>query len=108
MLDLTNLKMITDGDQTMLNSLLDEFLHSTDIDLKALQTALDQQKHESIARLSHRIKGAAAIIGAEELVNLTQQLETTSHQFNLNQSSHLLDQITLCYQNVSEEIRHYK
>ena len=107
MLDLTNLQLITDGNKTLLSSLLAEFVRTTDDDLKALSYAINNQQHDSIARLSHRIKGAAAIVGASELVELTAELEAADYQSNLNNSSELLKRIIHCYENISEEINHY-
>ncbi|MET4710377.1 Hpt domain-containing protein [Endozoicomonas lisbonensis] len=107
MLDLTNLQLITDGNKTLLNSLLTEFIRTTDDDLKELNNAIKDQQHDSIIRLSHRIKGAAAIVGASELVELTAELEAAGCQSGLNNSLELLKRIMHCYENVSEEINHY-
>ena len=107
MLDLTNLRMITNGNKTLLNGLLTEFIRTTDHDLKELSSAITDQQYDSIARLSHRIKGAAAIVGASELVELTTELEAADYQSNLNNSSELLKRIIHCYENISEEINHY-
>ena len=108
MLDLTNLQMITNGNKTMLNALLTEFISTTDHDLKELSSAINDQQHDSIARLSHRIKGAAAIVGASELVELTAKLEAAGYQSGQDNPSDLLQRIIHCYKNVSEEINHYK
>ena len=108
MLDLNNLQLITDGNKAMLNTLLSEFVRTTDSDLKELSNAVNQQQYDQVTRLSHRIKGAAAIVGASELAELTGELESTGKQTNPDHSSRLLNKIIDCYNDVSKEINHYK
>ncbi|AMO57834.1 hypothetical protein GZ77_12885 [Endozoicomonas montiporae] len=108
MLDLTNLQQITDGNRAMLNSLLSEFVRTTDSDLKDLANAVSSQQKDLITRLSHRIKGAASIVGASELAELTGELETKGKQAHPDDSSELLNKIIDCYNDVSKEIDLYK
>lgn len=108
MLDLSNLKTITDGNAAMLQSFLAEFTRTTELDLNELKQAIEHRDNKSIARLSHRIKGAAAIVGASELAELSSQLERSGKQNQMPQSAQLFDELSRSYKKVSEEIEHYQ
>lgn len=108
MIDLSSLLLITDGDEALLNALLTEFIRTTDSDLSALQSAVEHQDSESVAQLAHRIKGAASIIGATQLVKLVDTLENAGRNRELEQLIPLLSETEDCYKNISTEISHYK
>ena len=108
MLDLSNLKTITDGNAAMLLSFLAEFTRTTELDLNELQQAIEHRDSKSVARLSHRIKGAAAIVGASQLVELSSQLEKAGQINQMSQSAQLFNELSQSYRKVSEEIERYK
>ena len=107
MLDLTNLRQITDDDAAMMHALLDEFIRTTDDDAAQLKKAVESQELSQISFFSHRIRGSAAIVGAKELMKLSDELEQAGKMNNAEQFSALLDRIHHCYQQVSAEISRY-
>ena len=107
MLDLTNLRKITDNDANMIHSLLDEFIRTTDDDAAQLTRAVENGESSRISFFSHRIKGSAAIVGAKELMMLSDELEQAGRMNKAEQFSVLLDRIDQCYQQISEEVNRY-
>ncbi|KEQ18890.1 Hpt domain-containing protein [Endozoicomonas numazuensis] len=105
MIDLGNLQQLTEGDAPLMKTLLDEFLNTTEEDLKCLDTAVEHEKSSEIASLAHRIKGSSMIVGASQLIQLTTELEEAGKQAENDKFSALLSDIRKCYNGVSEAIR---
>ncbi|MRI32176.1 hypothetical protein EOPP23_04090 [Endozoicomonas sp. OPT23] len=104
MINLDSLNELTDGDSTLLGSLLDEFLNTTETDLQSLKEGVEKGYSDKVASLSHRIKGSSMIVGAEKLTRLTQDLETAGQQANTDVFSPLLSEIEEVYSQVVEAI----
>ena len=75
MLDLNNLKDITDGDSELLDELLQTFIQTTREDMLNLKTAVNNRQNPLIADAAHRIKGGAAIVGANQLFSMADDME---------------------------------
>ena len=80
MLDLTNLSMIAKSDNNLINELIKTFMQTTRDDIKHLELAIDQHQTKEISGLAHRIKGGAAIVGANQLYLLAENLEQSPRQ----------------------------
>ena len=76
MLNLDYLKQIANGEMAQVKELLTTFFLVTQEDITNLKSAINNQQHSLVASISHRIKGAAIIVGARELAALTADLET--------------------------------
>ncbi|MGI9283332.1 MAG: Hpt domain-containing protein [Endozoicomonas sp.] len=105
MIDLGNLQQLTEGDAPLMKTLLDEFLNTTEEDLKSLDRAIKQKLSSEIAGLAHRIKGASMIVGASQMIQLTTELEEAVKQADSGKFDSLLSDIRECYNGVSEAIR---
>ena len=75
MLNLDNIKDIVDGDQELLNELLSTFFQATREDILNLHAAVNNHQTSLVNSLAHRIKGGAAMIGAEQLAELAGDIE---------------------------------
>lgn len=80
MINLENLHQITDGDEALLEELLTTFFQSTREDILNLKAAVNNQQTPLIVNFAHRIKGGAAIVGAEQLAILAGDLEQSGQQ----------------------------
>ena len=80
MLNLENLNQVADGDQALLEELLSTFFQSTREDILNLKAAINNQQSPLIASLAHRIKGGAAIAGADQLASLAGDIEHSGQQ----------------------------
>lgn len=80
MLDLDKLSMITDSDDDLINKLIRTFLETTREDIEHLELAINKHRVKEISNLTHRIKGGAAIVGANQLYQLTENLEKNPWQ----------------------------
>jgi HPt (histidine-containing phosphotransfer) domain-containing protein len=67
---------LTRGDAAETRELLDDFLASTTADLAALEAARDAGDLAGVTREAHKMKGAARSIGAGELGEAADALET--------------------------------
>ncbi|WP_257285017.1 Hpt domain-containing protein [Endozoicomonas sp. SESOKO1] len=80
MINLENLHQITDGDEVLLEELLSTFFQSTREDILNLKAAVNNQQTTLVAKFAHRIKGGAAIVGAEQLAIIAGDLEQSGQQ----------------------------
>ncbi len=80
MLNLENLNQVVDGDEALLEELLSTFFQSTREDILNLKTAVNNRQNVLIVSFAHRIKGGAAIVGADQLASLAGDLEYSGQQ----------------------------
>ncbi|HET7487531.1 MAG TPA: ATP-binding protein [Acidimicrobiales bacterium] len=74
----TPLDELAGGDAGLAAALLADFVATTDDDLGALAAAVDAGDRAGARRLAHRIKGAARIVGAEDLAQAAGRLEAAA------------------------------
>ncbi len=104
MINLNSLNELTDGDSELLDSLLNEFLNTTEADIRSLKEGIDHGYADKVASLSHRIRGSSMIVGATKLTQLTQDLEVAGQQANTDVFIPLFTQIEEVYGRVVEAI----
>ncbi|WP_252178940.1 Hpt domain-containing protein [Endozoicomonas sp. 4G] len=105
MIDLGNLQQLTEDDAPLMQTLLNEFLNTTEDDLKSLDKAVEKQMHHEIASLAHRIKGSFMMVGASQLIQLSDELEAAGKHAENDKIESLLSDIKACYRKVSEAIK---
>nr|WP_240980186.1 ATP-binding protein [Ramlibacter agri] len=69
------LELISGGDRQLEGRILEEFLQANEEDLAQLQAATDAYDTREVARLAHRVMGAAQTLGATELRHACRGLE---------------------------------
>jgi len=74
-LDPEVLAQLTGGDPDEARALLLEYLEATDVDLSGAEQARTAGDLPQLARQAHKIKGAARLVGAEELAAIAAELE---------------------------------
>ena len=77
MLNLEPLIKIIGNDEKSLNSLINTFLKTTKEDIRNLESAVNNRQDKLVREIAHRIKGGAAIIGAETLATLADSMESS-------------------------------
>jgi two-component system, NarL family, sensor histidine kinase EvgS len=77
-LDPDVLASLTHDDPAETRALLDDFLDSSRTDLATLERAVAEHDHPGATREAHKIKGAARIVGALELADAADALETAA------------------------------
>jgi len=75
-IDLAQLRELTGGDTAMERVVLAEFLRSSRNDAAELHAALAAGELERATRIAHRLKGAAASVGANVLRRMCDEIET--------------------------------
>lgn len=74
-LDAQVLTELTGGDVREIRTLLKEYLDATAIDLNGMQQAREAGDPVQLARQAHKVKGAAKLVGAQELAQAAADLE---------------------------------
>jgi signal transduction histidine kinase/DNA-binding response OmpR family regulator len=82
LLDAVTLDELSGGDAELAASVVADFVETTRADLEALRVALDGQEADEVRRQAHRIKGAARIVGAREIVRPAEQVEVLADEGN--------------------------
>jgi HPt (histidine-containing phosphotransfer) domain-containing protein len=72
------LQSLTGGDDADLHALLDDYLASTREDLAGLEAARTGGDLPALTRQAHKLKGAARIVGALELADASERLESAA------------------------------
>jgi two-component system sensor histidine kinase EvgS len=82
LLDPAMLDELTGGDADLAASLVADFVATTQADLRALEVALSARELDQVRRQAHRIKGAARIVGAHEIVGPAERIEALAGAAN--------------------------
>ncbi len=79
-IDLTFLEQTFDGQQDAIVEVLKDFVKPSVQCREEVESALSQQSLEGVAQGSHKLKSAARSIGAHDLANVCEEIETASRQ----------------------------
>ncbi|MFB2668642.1 ATP-binding protein [Shewanella xiamenensis] len=74
---------LTGGNDSLFTQLLTELLSANESDLVELRVAVNENRFSDAKSIAHKIKGAAKIIAATELVSACEYLEQTKNISNL-------------------------
>jgi HPt (histidine-containing phosphotransfer) domain-containing protein len=88
-----------------LYSILDTFLRHTPERLAALATAAASGSGIEIAKAAHVFRGAAATIGARQLAELLERVETTGRAGELEEARDYFEQVSPIAHSVIEYLR---
>lgn len=78
MFNIDALYLLSGRDGVRIRLLLEELLCSNRQDLRALVELREEDGPQAFAEIAHRIKGAARIVGAHELIQQCEKLEHAS------------------------------
>ncbi len=89
-LDLERLERVSRGKVSLQKRLLQAFIEATQTDLDNLRTALDDRDGDRLSEIAHRLKGAAANVGATVMAEQSADLEQAAKEQNFEQvESHM-------------------
>ncbi|PCJ96613.1 MAG: hypothetical protein COA45_10910 [Zetaproteobacteria bacterium] len=74
-IDISHFEMFTDGDPALEKELLDLFFSQAELGLSELQESLDENNNDRWEQAAHRLKGAAANLGAALLASACEKAE---------------------------------
>jgi HPt (histidine-containing phosphotransfer) domain-containing protein len=69
------LKAVVGGDMTIARELIEDFLPSARTDVAQIQRAVAELRLEEVRATSHKLKGAASLVGARLLIALCIELQ---------------------------------
>lgn len=95
-----------DNDFDFFSEMLAEFVQQLEKRQQQLQEALDQGDAETMARLSHNIKGIAANFSAEGLFGVARELEQKAKKGDLSRAPDLLKQLAAEVQRLRLFMKH--
>lgn len=78
-IDIQHVKDQIGDSMELVKMLLDKYVKNQTNDLEALKAAFAEQDIGKIKKLAHKMKGAAAMIGAKELSQTCLELEKSPH-----------------------------
>lgn len=94
--DLKQLESIASGDKEFMREMLDTFVKVTPEDLAKIQDAIDDKDHESIAKLSHKLKSSYNLINYKNIF-LVKKLE------EMGKKSEAVETITSVFEKLNSE-----
>lgn len=74
--NLDKINEMADGDEDFINSVISVFLEEVPQDLEGLEKALEQQDHQQVYQLAHKIKPNVDLLGMEQTRAVALQIET--------------------------------
>ena len=74
--NLDKINEMADGDEEFINSVISVFLEEVPQDLEGLEIALEDQNHEQVYQLAHKIKPNVDLLGMEQTRATALQIET--------------------------------
>ncbi|SHJ85158.1 Hpt domain-containing protein [Pseudozobellia thermophila] len=74
--NLDKINEMAEGDDDFINSVISVFLEEVPQDLEELETALEQQNHDRVYKLAHKIKPNVDLLGMEQTRAVALQMET--------------------------------
>ncbi|WP_219012413.1 ATP-binding protein [Shewanella algae] len=98
----SSLDKLTGGNKQLTEQLLQELLSANEADLARLQSAVHNFELDEAKSIAHKIKGAAKIIAATDIVTLCEQLEQS--ETSENACTHLA-KLTVAITRLASEIK---
>jgi PAS domain S-box-containing protein len=87
------LKVMQEDAPQMLSEIVDLFISDAPPRLEAIRVALASDDGATLARISHKLNGSAAIFGAARLLPLLAELEERGHEEKLNGLGEVVDRV---------------
>jgi CheY-like chemotaxis protein/HPt (histidine-containing phosphotransfer) domain-containing protein len=101
------IQAIVDGDLVFERELIEAFLSSTEVHLKALETALHEGNGEEVERRAHTIKGSSANAGARGMQEIADRIERIGASGSPAQGLELLPELTSEFERVHKFFKAY-
>lgn len=110
LVDLGPLEILISSEPEKFRQILDELINNNRKDRKALAIFLQEDQFEKLAELAHRIKGAARVVTAEQLVERCHQLEILCRKPEIYQSqiSHAVEEVQAAIDALGQALMTYK
>jgi len=100
---------LDDGDEagTILAELVQTFINEFTDNIEKLKTILEAENEEELRMLAHKMKGAAANLGAKKFAELCSKMEDKAKQDDLKDISELIDQLIETADKTWNEYKNY-
>lgn len=106
--NLDQLKQNIGDDKSLLQELIDIFIHTGPDMITAIKAALTAQDAKALTRAAHALKGTAGNFGAETVVRLAAKLESLGDDAQLAGTQQLLEDLERELNVVLQELRKLK
>ena len=105
-IDLAQLRELTGGDEEMERAVLAEFLRSSRQDAAELHAAFASRDVEQVTRIAHRLRGAAASVGAHVLLRACGEIEAAGRASDMSAASGALPTLDAELARVARQSEH--
>ena len=92
------------GDKTIAKSMAREYLASNHKDCRAMMNAISSGDSQEMVEIAHRIKGAARMIGEQQLAEQAAQLESAARLKQLSELELLTQGVEEQMNNIEREM----
>ncbi|AFY83137.1 ATP-binding protein [Oscillatoria acuminata] len=103
-LNLDRLEQVSRGKPALQRRLLEAFAHTATTDTQAIASAIQANDCVKVDRVSHRLKGSSANVGAQAMSALAEQLGTLARENRLSEADSALSSLQAQLQSVREFI----
>ena len=93
-IDLDSLIANLSGDKAILEELIDLFIETAPTMLADIRTAFNAGNAAAMGKAAHTLKGSAANFGAQQVVELSYELENMGEQNRLADADRLIEQLS--------------
>lgn len=101
-LDLERLTRVSRGKVSLQKRLLKAFVDATEADLESLRIALDEQDGDRLVEMAHRMKGAAANVGATLMSEQSAALEKSAKEKDLAAVQTRFNELMIQWQDINQ------
>ncbi len=74
--NLDKINEMAEGDEDFVNSVISVFLDEVPVDLRELETAIQNSNHDQVYKLAHKIKPNVDLLGMEQTRAVALEIET--------------------------------
>ncbi|MFN0180225.1 MAG: ATP-binding protein [Gemmatimonadales bacterium] len=104
-IDVAQLAQLVGGDQAKVRKFLGMFVEMTPAGLRDLAAAVNAADGDGIIKVSHKLKGSAAMIGARPMADLAEAIEHRARAGELGAIPKLTEQLEAAFSSVREAVQ---
>ncbi len=97
-------ELVDEDDPDFLIELLDEYMNTSEVNLKAIRYAIQAKDTATVVKTAHILKGASSNIGAVNMTELSKQLQHLGRAETLEGAVELIDRLDVELVEVKSEL----
>jgi HPt (histidine-containing phosphotransfer) domain-containing protein len=106
--NLTKLMKLIDGDEELLNELIDILIHNYPEHIKKVKGAIEESDFKNLQKIAHNLKGSVSNFGAERAYKLAYELENMGRECCLDNVYDILYELETEMKKIEKFLTNYK